>query len=207
MAEEGGKRQGLGTDALAIGALLTGLIGAVIGLFSPAFVYEIPFFLGLAGLILGLIAWGRLGRGTQRRMAIAGTVLGALALAAGVWGAVQVEGALGGVDGLGDDSDILGEDPATKARDKFCNSDTGDRLDRIANATLDSASQLRRATDRTLRLAKDAPAGAECAVFALDSVADSWNLFASDPGYEDAAQEVRRIRRFQRANDLREPAF
>ena len=49
-----------------------------------------------------------------------------------------------------------------------------------------------------------------CTCFActtLDGTADLWNLFADDPGYGDAPQEVRRIRQLQRENDLRKAEY
>lgn len=48
-----------------------------------------------------------------------------------------------------------------------------------------------------MKAAEGAPVGAYCAVSALD-FADSWNAFAGDPVYENAEEEVRDIRSFQR---------
>lgn len=199
---EGSDKGGRDGSALPLIALVVGLIAAAIGLFSPALVYEIPLVLGIAALVVGLVGWRRTQKG-RRGMAIAGTLLGALAVAAGVWGAVTVETTLGGLE----DFEDFGEDPASKEREKFCNSDRGDELERLSSASSDSGRQLRRQTARALRAARAAPAGADCAVSALDSIASSWNIYAGDPGYRGAEMEVKRIRRFQRRNDLREPVF
>ena len=197
---ESSDREGGGDGSpLPLIALVVGLTAAAIGLFSPAVVYETPLVLGIAALIVGIIAWRRTRKG-KRGMSNAGTLLGALAVACGVWGAVTVETALGGRDDFGE----VGEDPASKERERFCDSAKGDELKGLGTSPIHSGRQLRRETRRALRAAKDAPPGADCAVLALDSIAGYWNLYADDRGYKGAEAEVKRIRRFQGKNDLHE---
>jgi transcriptional regulator with XRE-family HTH domain len=198
MAEERERRPSGGTTLAAIG-LAVGLIAAVFGLFSPAADYKIPLLLGIVALVVGVVV-PRRSVGSRRGLAIAGTLLGAVALAAGIWGAVMVETT---VSGLVD----FGKDAASKKREKFCDSKKGDKLDRLTSPATDSARQLRRQTRDALKAARRAPDNAECAVGALDSIASTWNRSARSPGYGDAKRQVNRIRRFQRRNDLRETKF
>lgn len=91
--------------------------------------------------------------------------------------------------------------------EEFCTSPTADALqvaDTRANAAFqgqDRAAFVRQ-TEELLRLAKNAPAGAWCAVQALDNTANLWaaNMFPDSDAY------LVRIRRFQQDNDLRRAA-
>jgi hypothetical protein len=113
-------------------------------------------------------------------------------------GAVTIETTFGGA---------LGDDPASDERDKYWKSAKADQLEQLTSGITDSGAELRRRTQRVLRATRGAPPGPYCAVSALDSVASSWNIYAGDPGYRDAREQVRHIRRFQRQHDLRESEF
>ena len=197
-AEESDRRPSRGTTGAGI-ALVAGLIAAAFALSSPISDYKVPLLLGIGALVVGVVAWRR-SVGGRRALAIAGTLLGAIALAAGIWGAVMVEASLSGL------LDFR-KDPASKKRERFCDSRKGEKLDRLSSPATDSARKLRRQTRDALKAARRAPDNAECAVGALDSIASTWNRSARARGYGDAKSQVKRIRRFQRRNDLRETKF
>jgi hypothetical protein len=197
-----------GGSGFAITALVLGIVGVALGLVARAIDYELPLLLGILALTFGIIGVAR--RSAGRGMAIAGAILGVLALALGLVGYSMVNEAFEGLENLG--GDVGGTEPsaseqASAERDEFCDSEDGDVLARASSAPSDTGAELRATTRTTLRAASDAPPGAFCAVSALDSVASSWNLFADSPGFSDAEAEVRRIRRFQRENDLRRPEY
>ena len=197
-----------GSSGFAITALVLGIVGVALGLLARAIDYELPLLLGILALTFGVIALAR--RSAGRGMAIAGSILGVLALGLGLVGYSMVNAAFEGLDNLGGDVD--GGDPsaseqASAERDEFCDSEDGDVLERASSATTDTGAELRATTRTALRAASDAPPGAFCAVSALDSIASSWNIFADSPGYSDAETQVRRIRRFQRENDLRKAEY
>lgn len=75
-------------NGLGVAALVLGIIGALFGMIPLTF--AIAGILGVTGLVLGLVGWARARRGeaTNRRTAISGTVLSALATALATWGAV-----------------------------------------------------------------------------------------------------------------------
>lgn len=81
-------------NSFAIAALVLGIVGAVFG-FVPI-LYVIAFPCGALALIFGILAWRAARRpGVGRKgMAIAGTILGCVALALGVIGAVIVDDAV-----------------------------------------------------------------------------------------------------------------
>ena len=197
-AEESDRRPSRGTTGAGI-ALVAGLIAAAFALSSPISDYKVPLLLGIAALAVGVVAWRR-SVGGRRALAIAGTLLGAVALAAGIWGAVMVETSFSGLLDFE-------KDPASKKRERFCDSKKGEKLDRLSSPATDSARKLRRQTRDALKAARRAPSNAECAVGALDSIASTWNQSARSAGYGDAKRQVKRIRRFQRRNDLRETKY
>jgi hypothetical protein len=82
----------------AITALVCGVVGAVFGMIPLLFFLAFP--LGLLALVFGVLAWrsARMPGGTRKGMAIAGTVLGCLALALGIAGAVIVDDAVSDLD-------------------------------------------------------------------------------------------------------------
>jgi hypothetical protein len=81
------ERRGSG---MAVAALFFGIVGFVIALIPMVGVLGIPP--GLLGLIFGLVGWSkaRQGRAGGEGMAISGALLGALAIALGIWGLVIV---------------------------------------------------------------------------------------------------------------------
>jgi transcriptional regulator with XRE-family HTH domain len=197
-AEESDRRPSRGTTGAGI-AFVAGLIAAAFALSSPISDYKVPFLLGIGALVVGVVAWRR-SVGGRRALAIAGTLLGAVALAAGIWGAVMVETSFSGL------LDVR-KDPASKKRERFCDSRKGEKLDRLSSPATGSARKLRRQTRDALKAARRAPNNAECAVGALDSIASTWSQSARSAGYGDAKRQVERIRRFQRRNDLRETRY
>jgi hypothetical protein len=82
----------------AVTALVCGIVGAVFGMIPLLFFLAFP--LGLLALVFGVLAWrsARMPGGTRKGMAIAGTVLGCLALALGIAGAVIVDDAVSDLD-------------------------------------------------------------------------------------------------------------
>jgi hypothetical protein len=196
-AEKSARQPSAGTTGAVI-ALVAGLIAAALALSSPISDYRVPLLLGIAALVVGAVAWRR-SVGSRRALAITGTLLGAVALAAGIRGAVMVETTFSGLLDFE-------KDPASKKRERFC-SKKGDKLDRLSSPATDSARELRRQTRDALKAARRAPDNAECAVGALNSIARTWNQSARSAGYGDAKMQVKRIRRFQRRNGLRESKF
>jgi peptidoglycan hydrolase-like protein with peptidoglycan-binding domain len=68
-------------------------------------------------------------------------------------------------------------------------------------------ARMRRAVAKALRAARAAPAGAECAVNALNQIADLWNQGAGNLAGANIAAETAAIRRFQRAHKLTRTIF
>jgi hypothetical protein len=88
---------------LAIAALVCGIVGVVVGLIPILFVATLA--LGLVALVLGGIAWTIRRRAhVKRGVAIAGTILGVLALTLGIVGVVIVNNAF---NDLGNDLDQI----------------------------------------------------------------------------------------------------
>ncbi len=94
--------------------------------------------------------------------------------------------------------------PPSDAGDAFCASGAADRIDAVLTLAEVASKRedrvgLVRQTTRLLQISKGAPVGAPCAVDALDYVSGLWASNALPGG----ADEVRRIRSFQRRNELR----
>jgi hypothetical protein len=84
---------------MAVGALVCGIVGAVLGLIP--LLYILALALGITALVLGLIARRRVSREPtigRKTMATWGAALGAVAIALGVIGAVIVEDAVDDID-------------------------------------------------------------------------------------------------------------
>jgi hypothetical protein len=196
-----------GGSGFAITALVLGILGLAIGLVSSVIDYELPLLLGILALVFGILAIARKTAG--RGMAIAGTVLGVLALGLGLIGYASFNDAFEGIEGLEDtgETEPTASERATAKREDFCKSSKGDALERAGFATTDSGAELRAVTRKALDAAESAPAGADCAVTALDSIVSSWNLFAGDPGYQDAEEQVSEIRSFQGENKLKKARY
>lgn len=98
-------------------------------------------------------------------------------------------------------------DPAAKKRTAFCSSKDGDALQQAgAEATkafndsdLDAMLSAQR---KAFRAAADAPAGASCAVIALNSLRFSWNNGAQNFRGHDYRAEAEKVRRFQQEHEL-----
>lgn len=104
-----------------------------------------------------------------------------------------------------------GDDSSSGARKAFCESDAGRALNDAEVVGRDATysptggdARLREATDSALREAASAPAGADCAVFALKSLADGWRAASGVPA---AGEQVARIRALQRDKDLESATF
>lgn len=104
-----------------------------------------------------------------------------------------------------------GDDSSSGARKAFCESDAGRMLNDAEVVGRDATysptggdARLREATDSALREAASAPAGADCAVFALKSLADGWRAASGVP---TAGEQVARIRALQRDKDLESATF
>jgi len=63
--------------------------------------------------------------------------------------------------------------------------------------TINDPRRLRRGTDRLLSLSRDAPQDAYCVDQEVQLLVDVWNSSRGEPGWGDAANQVRRLRRFQ----------
>lgn len=96
-------------NGFGITALVLAIIGLVFGLVP--FTGFVALILGVLAVLFGLLGLGRVRNGlaTNKVMALAGTVLGVVAAALGVWGMIIFFGA---VEELGQDLEDLG-DPAT----------------------------------------------------------------------------------------------
>jgi hypothetical protein len=191
-----------GGDRVLVGAVVAGGVGCLVAL-GPERIYGYGLALGVLALALLLAARGDEPKpaasgddawSTRLRMAAGG--LGALALLLGFVGSVTIE------TGPRPPGADLAE---ARERDEFCNSSEADQLARLSLQGTRSAEALREATDAVLDIAEDAPPGANCAVLALDAVADAWNIFGDFPEYDDAEEQVERIRDLQEDRDLREP--
>lgn len=101
----------------------------------------------------------------------------------------------------GDDSD---SESSGGERTAFCDSKAGAALTDAEIVALDTPARLRSATDSALQSAGSAPPGTDCAVFALNSLAEAWGKSADRV---EAARQIRRIREFQRAQQLLRPRF
>lgn len=191
-------RPGLGDDRLLLGALAAGVVGLLLAL-GPDRIYGYALVLGVVAVAL-LVARGGLSGGPALRGVrltwVAGA-LGALALVLGVVASFTL-----------DSSATPGATQADAAeRKEFCTSQTGEELDRLGVSGTGSPEELREATDAVLDRTQDAPAGAPCAVFALDALSASWKVFANFPGYDDAEEQIERIRQAQGSRGLTAPVF
>jgi hypothetical protein len=94
-------------NGFGITALVLAIIGLVFG-FIPITGF-IALILGALAVLFGLLGWGRVRRGaaTNKKMTMIGALLGAGAIALGVWGMVTVFTV---VDELGRDLEQIGED-------------------------------------------------------------------------------------------------
>lgn len=188
----------VGDDRVLLGALAAGLIGCLVAL-GPERIYGYGLALGVGALAL-LMARGGLGGGPALRglrLSWVAGALGALALVLGVVGSVTL-----------DTGAQVGATEADAAeREEFCASEAGQEIDRLGVSGTEGPESLRKATDAVLDRAEDAPPGSPCAVFALNAIAETWRVFAKFPGYDDASEQVDRVREFQGKQGLTQPVF
>lgn len=116
---------------------------------------------------------------------------------------------------LAEEEDLLTEDSA----DEWCESEEGDELAQLGSEVgrgpsgISDASfarharQVNQTSDEMLEVAESAPPGAYCAAEELDGLVDYWNQLSGDPDFPNARREAKRVRRFQRENDLTEASY
>jgi hypothetical protein len=99
--------------AFGTAALVLGILGAALGLVTPAFLFIIPMGLGILAVTFGTIAVYRVvkHRAGDRAVSILGLILGALALLLGIWGFVKVQKAADELNHIG--SSLATTPPAT----------------------------------------------------------------------------------------------
>lgn len=193
--------EGSHVDRALIGALVAGGVGCLIAL-GPDRIYGYGLALGVLAFALLMAARRREDQSaaaqegwTARLPWVAGG-LAALALVLGVLGSLTIDGGAQAGTGPAD----------AKERDAFCASSEADDLARLSAQGTDSPEELRKSTDAVLDIAEDAPPGADCAVLALNTLADAWIIFGDFPEYDDAEEQVERIRELQEERGLRQPA-
>ncbi len=99
------------------------------------------------------------------------------------------------------------EDPSLVAQE-WCDSEHGDRIAQLDSAVLETENlaRVKRIQDTMLKVASDAPPGADCASSGIDTLIVHWNTYAADratQGYEPRGQ-VRKLRAFVRDHRLKE---
>ncbi|MDQ3769889.1 MAG: hypothetical protein M3370_10520, partial [Actinomycetota bacterium] len=184
-----------------IGAVVVGGVGSLVAL-GPDRIYGYGLALGVVAFALLMIARAAEPRsepqdGWAARLPWAAGALTVLALLLGVLGSLTID-TNGSQAGTGTAD--------ARERDEFCASEEGDELTRLSLRGTTSPEELRKATDAALDIADDAPPGANCAVLALNAVADAWVIFGDFPEYDDADEQVERIRELQEDRGLRQPA-
>jgi hypothetical protein len=98
-------------------------------------------------------------------------------------------------------------DPAAKKRTAFCGSTKGDALQQAGGEATKAFNErdvetMLRAQRKALAAAEDAPAGASCAVIALNTLRFNWNQGAQAFAGHDYRAEAEKVRRFQERRDL-----
>lgn len=98
-------------------------------------------------------------------------------------------------------------DPAAKKRAAFCASKAGDWLQQAAAEATKALNDrdvdaMLSAQRKAFAAAQDAPAGASCAVIALNSLRFSWNNGAQNFKGHDYGAEAEKVRRFQVRHEL-----
>ena len=189
----------LDRDRALIGAVVAGGVGSLVAL-GPERIYGYGLALGVVAFALLMVARAGESRsapeGWAARLPWAAGALTFLALLLGVLGSLTIDTGSKAGTGTAD----------ARERDEFCASEEGDQLARLSLQNTGSPEGLRKATDAVLDIADDAPPGANCAVLALNALADAWIVFGDFPEYDDAEDEVERIRELQEDRGLRQPA-
>lgn len=99
------------------------------------------------------------------------------------------------------------QDPAAKARTRFCDSKAGDTLQQAGGEATKAFNErdveaMLRAQAKAFRAAEKAPEGASCAVIALNTLRFNWNNGAQNFKGHDYRGEVDKVRRFQERHKL-----
>lgn len=98
-------------------------------------------------------------------------------------------------------------DPAAKKRAGFCSSRKGDALAQVGGEATKAFNDrdveaMLLAQRKAFAAAEDAPAGAACAVIALNTLRFNWNQGAQAFAGHDYRGEAEKVRRFQERNEL-----
>lgn len=98
-------------------------------------------------------------------------------------------------------------DPAARRRARFCSSKAGDELQQAGSEATKAFNDrdvdaMLRAQAKTFRAAENAPAGAQCAVVALNTLRFNWNNGALNFKGHDSRAEAEKVRRFQEEHKL-----
>lgn len=97
-------------------------------------------------------------------------------------------------------------------RTAYCQSEQGDLVTQAGSEHTKAFNDAnptaaKRAERKAFRAARDAPAGAECAVTTLDSIRFNYNNGAGNLSGMDYRARAKAVRKFQAANDLEEPIY
>lgn len=97
-------------------------------------------------------------------------------------------------------------------RTAYCQSEKGDLVTQAGSEHQEAFNDAdpaaaRRAERKAMRAARTAPAGAECAVTALDGIRFNYNNGAGNLSGMDYRARAKAVRKFQAAHDLEEPVF
>ena len=86
-------------NGLAVSGFVVSLVGAVFGIAVPILLYFMPLAMGLIGVVLSGIGLARVKGGARsgKGLAIAGIVLGLIAFALGIAGAVALNNVVSGL--------------------------------------------------------------------------------------------------------------
>lgn len=192
------KVPGVPANGTTQAALACGFAGVAVGLASGT--------IAAAAIVAGLVAIFLAVRG--RRLAVlrreqSGGGVALAAVAAGLAAlALGIPSALAGAEDAGSEKAATLATPGA-----FCESEGGLELSELSVERARSPDELAAATDRIIELSPDAPAGAYCAVNALDAVAVAWEAKSGKGAYEEADERAMEIRSFQIENDLSEPRY
>ena len=81
------------SNGMAIASMVLGIVGVVVGLIP--FMFWVALICGLLALIFGFVGWGNAKRGAPHKgMAVAGYILGGIAVLLGIWGLYVVSTAV-----------------------------------------------------------------------------------------------------------------
>lgn len=100
----------------------------------------------------------------------------------------------------------IGEDDTLPAGDRWCNSETGERLAQLGAEVLATEDPARvvELQETIFELSEDAPPGAFCAAEGLDELIGYWDRYTTDSSAQkfEPLEQVERVREFQSENEL-----